>query len=372
MLLDIDNVFPFLLDHGFLARTAVVDGYVRAVSASRRNRNLRVTRDEGSGLLIKQAEQTGTHETLRNEMEFYSMVAKDERAQAVRGLLPRFVGSRAEDDVLILELLEPATPIQEFAHTFRSGWFLSALGSAMGRALGTYHRTLREIGKDSSKLFKSHAPWVMWVHRPGPEILMEISAANHKTLQIIQQNQKLSGQLDELRRGWKAETLIHCDIKADNILVTKGGTRPGEPVELRIVDWELVQLGDPAWDVAAMWKDFLVYWITSMPIAKGMKGAQMAEAAQFPLQGFQVGAQQLFEHYRSAAELPDEAADALLLRSVRYCGAYLVQYAYESAQRSSALGNHEVMMLQVSANILADPSGAAQHLLGLSPGKAKS
>ena len=372
MLLDIDNVFPFLLDHGFLERTAVVDGYVRAVSASRRNRNLRVTRDEGPGLLIKQAEQAGTHETLRNEMEFYSTVAKDERARAVRDLLPRFVGSRAEDDVLILELLDPATPIQEFAHTFRSGWFLSALGSAMGRALGTYHRTLREIGKDSSKILKSHAPWVMWVHRPGPEILMEISAANHKTLQIIQQNQKLSGQLDELRRGWKAETLIHCDIKADNILVTKGGTRPGEPVELRIVDWELVQLGDPAWDVAAMWKDFLVYWITSMPISKGMKGAQMAEAAQFPLHGFQVGAQQLFEHYRSAAELSEEVAEALLLRSVRYCGAYLVQYAYESAQRASALGNHEVMMLQVSANILADPSGAAQHLLGLSPGKAKS
>lgn len=372
MLLDIDNVFPFLLDHGFLDRAAVVDGYVRAVSASRRNRNLRVTRDGGRGFLIKQAEHAGTHETLRNEMAFYSLVAKEDRAQSVRDLLPRFVGSRTEDDVLILELLEPATPIQEFAHTFRAGWFLSALGSSVGSALGRIHSSLREVGKESSKSFKAHPPWVMWVHRPGPEILMEISAANHKTLQIIQQNQKLSGQLDELRRGWKAETLIHCDIKADNILVTKGGTRPGDPVELRIVDWELVQLGDPAWDVAAMWKDFLVYWITSMPIAKGMKGAQMAEAAQFPLQGFQLGAQNLFHSYRRAAELSDEVAEALLLRSVRYCGAYLVQYAYESAQRASALGNHEVMMLQVSANILADPSGAAQHLLGLSAGKAKS
>jgi Ser/Thr protein kinase RdoA (MazF antagonist) len=369
LLLDIDNVFPYLVEHGFLDRAAIVDGSVRAVSASRRNRNQRITREGGPGLLLKQAEEPGAQETLRSEAAFYSLVQSDERAAAVRSIIPKLVGTRAEDHLLLLELLDPATPIQSFSHLFTTGWFLASLGAAIGNALGTCHRALRSVAKTAKSEWKRHAPWVLWVHRPGPEILMELSAANHRTLEILQRDQKLSAHLDELRRGWQTETLVHCDIKGDNILVVGGGTRPGEPMEVRFVDWELVQLGDPAWDVAAMWKDFLVYWITSMPVAKGMKGAQMAAAAHFPLGGFQLGAQRLFDSYRKAAELDDATAEALLLRSVRYSGAYLVQYAYESAQRATKLGNHEIMMIQVSANILADPTGAAQHLLGLPIGK---
>ena len=52
---------------------------------------------------------------------------------------------------------------------------------------------------------------------------------------------------------WRHETLIHGDIKSDNILVGAPRDRheavPDEAVW--IVDWEFVQIGDPAWDLAA-------------------------------------------------------------------------------------------------------------------------
>ena len=49
--------------------------------------------------------------------------------------------------------------------------------------------------------------------------------------------------------------MIHNDIKSDNVLIRAGRGRGR--VEARIVDWELVQLGDPAWDLAGACRDML-------------------------------------------------------------------------------------------------------------------
>ncbi len=55
-----------------------------------------------------------------------------------------------------------------------------------------------------------------------------------------------------LRGLWRQETLIHGDIKSDNILVGTPLDRHEAPEEtVWIVDWEFVEIGDPAWDLAS-------------------------------------------------------------------------------------------------------------------------
>ncbi|MFO0577382.1 MAG: phosphotransferase [Polyangia bacterium] len=362
MLLDIDNVIPYALRRGLLSAADVIEGQVRARSASRRNRNFRITREGGGGLLVKQAESEGARVTLRAEAGLYELVFREEQAAPMRPFLPRLVGSVPEDALLALELIEDAAPLHQFTGEFRSRGFLSELGAILGQALGTFHRCLRSLAHEPriARSLGRSAPWVLWVHRPGPEILAELSSGNRKTLQILQQDPDLSRHLDALRRSWTPDTFIHCDIKADNLLISHA-----TPRKVHIVDWELIQLGDPAWDLGAVFKDFLVYWITSMPVAKGMSGSDMAARAALPLALFQEASRRLWPAYCQAAELAGDAADAMLQRTVRSAAAWLVQYAYESAQRASSLGNHEVMMLQVGANIFADPAGATQHLLGI-------
>lgn len=362
MLLDIDNVIPYALRRGLLSAAEVVEGQVRARSASRRNRNFRITREGGGGLLIKQAESEGARVTLRAEAGFYELVFHEAQAEPVREFMPRLCGSVPEDALLALDLIEDAAPLHQFAGELRDRAFLLSIGTLLGQALGTFHRCLRPLAQQQqiARKLGRGVPWVLWVHRPGPEILAELSAGNRKTLQILQQDPDLSRHLDALRKSWQVDTFIHCDIKADNLLISNKAPR-----KLHIVDWELIQLGDPAWDLGAVFKDFLVYWITSMPIAKGMSGADMAARASLPLALFQEASRRLWPTYCQAAQLSGDAADSLLSRVVRSAAAWLVQYAYESAQRASTLGNHEVMMLQVGANIFADPAGATAHLLGI-------
>jgi hypothetical protein len=74
---------------------------------------------------------------------------------------------------------------------------------------------------------------------------------------------------------------------------------------------------------------------------------------------------ELWSAYRAAAAIEPAHTTGLLLRCVRYCAARLVQSAFESSQGQVALSNYPVMMLQVAANMFADPERAAVHLLGI-------
>jgi hypothetical protein len=376
MILDVDNGVPYLIERGYLDAAAVVEGDVTVVSASRRNRNLRVTRRDGSGYLLKQADDasSGASDTLRTEAAFYALCWSDEHpeARAMRACIPRLVGRESDDDLLIIELVRGAGSLRDQVARLGSAEFLTAVGRATGTALGTFHAAFRHLvrrpGVFGSRLSKE-AHWVLWVHRPGPEILASLSAANMQTLRILQGDAELSRHLDRLRRGWQVDTLIHCDIKADNLLVrdheaAAGASDPGA-TQITIVDWELVQLGDAAWDVGAVLKDFIAFWIGSMPVAAGVAASEMAGKAEFPLAGFHAGLRSMWQAYRTAAGLDVQAADALLRRAVEYAAACLVQLAYELSQRASGLSNHAVMMLQVAANVLRDPAGAAIQLFGL-------
>src|SRR5205085_4146404 len=101
-------------------------------------------------------------------------------------------------------------------------------------------------------------PWVMRVHKPSPDLMATLSPANMETLKILQTQEQISARLDVLRKRWIASTLIHNDIKSDNILVS--APADGAP-RVHIVDWELVQIGDPAWDIAGVLQDFVLFWI---------------------------------------------------------------------------------------------------------------
>jgi Ser/Thr protein kinase RdoA (MazF antagonist) len=369
VLLDVDRAIPYLIERRYLTSRDVVEVGVRVVSASRRNRNLRVERRDGSGWLVKQSEAAGSRASLSMEAAFYRMCQHDARAEAVRPVVPVLTGLDDAAGAIFIELIGNGVPLSELRHRFTEQRVLGALGAAIGQAIGTYHRAFRSLvgtpAPDCARL-SPHPPWVLWVHRPGPEILGELSEANRTTLRILQDSGALAHQLDRLRRGWRVETLIHGDLKADNLLVVGDldAEPPGAPV-IKVVDWELVQLGDPAWDVAAICKDFVLCWIASMPVARGVPAAELIAKATQPLAGFQHGLRAMWRSYTAAAELGAKDADAVLLRASAYAAAWLVQSAYEHAHSAAELGNHEVMMLQVAANVLADPADAALRLFGI-------
>jgi len=55
-------------------------------------------------------------------------------------------------------------------------------------------------------------------------------------------------ELRAARALWRSMTLIHADLKHDNVLLD----RTAEGWKVTVLDWEMARLGDPAWDLAGL------------------------------------------------------------------------------------------------------------------------
>jgi hypothetical protein len=211
----------------------------------------------------------------------------------------------------------------------------------------------------------------MTLHKPSPEILTTLSAANYELLKILQSHDPLGYQLYALRQEWIVETLIHNDIRSDNILILPiiDGRVPG-PEIVRFVDWELVQSGDSAWDVAGFLQDLVLFWINSIPFGKTTSTDAMIAQARFPWPHIQGLLRSFWEGYTSTANLACTEASRLLLRAVRFSAARQIQTAYELAQTASQLPPQCVLLLQISANILSDAETSQAQFFGIPQGFA--
>ena len=367
-MLDVDTAVLYLLDKRLINADAVVDGELTITSAARRNRNLRVETSTG-GYLIKQPDDPtqGGHHTLRAEAGFYLFCQQEPAAAAMAEVLPRLVFFDPDLSLLALELLSAATPLWQRFWAAGPQAFPFEIGRQIGRALGVVHRTFRDpavLSAPALAWLSPAVPWVMMVHKPSPELLATISPANYQTLRILQTQDQLCESLDRLRGAWLPATAIHGDVKSDNILVFPPA-EPGTGAEtVRLVDWELVQRGDPAWDIAGVFQDTVLFWIKSMPLGTGDVNA-MAASAGFSWAILQAYLRTFWQGYRQISGLTADQANATLLRAVAFSGARLVQTAYEVSQSSNTMPAQSVLLLQMSANLLADAESAQLQFYGI-------
>jgi aminoglycoside phosphotransferase (APT) family kinase protein len=363
--LTVDTVIPYLIERNLVSVASIVEGDLEVIDAGRRNQNLKIVRRRGPSYLIKQpGEGEGaTDATIRCEASFYKYCELDPGAADIRAHLPAVHGWDENRGLLILELIDgrplwahyDATPAPEFP---------SDAAAPLGDALGTVHRIFREQpSRPAWMAALSAAPaWILFAHRPTPEILARLSPANAEVLKMLQKDRPMAAGLDRLRTEWSPNTLIHNDIKGDNILVT---ARDNEGVRVRTIDWELIQIGDAAWDVGTVFRDFLDYWLLSVPLSGDLAPEQMLEGAHLPLAKLHPAARAFWDAYRISARMDADSAGTFLLRSLRFAAARMAQGAYELSSGVHEPSNLAIAMLQLAANVLADPRDASLHLFGI-------
>jgi hypothetical protein len=370
-MLDVDSIVPFLLERGLMDPGWIIDSELTIRAVPRRNRNLRVEGPAGVGFLIKQPEESadGGAETLRREAAFHRFCRAEPAAAAVTHVLPRLVPGRDEELVLVFELISEASSLQaEFEAVAGPGPAIAAVG-ALGRALGIVHRVFRRMDPDGDPRLEwlpRGLPSVMTLHKPSPQILAGLSRANCELLRILQGESALGEGLDWACRQWCPTTVIHGDIRLDNVLVRPGGARDrADGVALWITDWELVGIGDPAWDLAGALQDLLVCWVASMPLSDELTAEAMIARARILVEAVRAASRALWSGYCPAAGLDAVAAGGLLERAVVYSAARLIQSAYEHAAAAAQLPGRSVVLLQISANLIAEPQQGRVELYGI-------
>jgi Phosphotransferase enzyme family len=372
-MLNIDGVAPYLLEHGLIESTPIIDGTLTIKSAARRNRNVKVELSADVGLFIKQPDPAGRrcHETVAHEALFHEFCRQQPALAEVAKFLPRLALFDASQTILVFELITDARPLSSLGELSTEAVIEVQACRSLGRALALIHAAFAAAEQRVDcqlDWLPRDLPWVFSIHRPAPGLLQHLARAESELLRVLQGENGIGVYLDRLCRDWRATTVIHGDVRFDNVLVRTAGPETSASREIWITDWETAQFGDPAWDLAGALQSLLIFWVYSMPLSDERTAEDMVSHARIPAAHIRRAARALWSGYEAGAELTPAESEGLRRRAVTYSAARLIQSALESLQGLQYLAGPAVLLLQISANILADPERAQMQLYGIPSG----
>lgn len=217
---------------------------------------------------------------------------------------------------------------------------LRALAAAFVPALALVHRSAARLQREAPRLeqwkhLQAPCPWVLrlfdgdgpaelWTY-PNIAPLLHQAAARPALVQGLRR----------ARGAWRALTLVHGDLKHDNLLQAADGS-------FALIDWEMARLGDPAWDLAGL----LLRPLLSPQIERFDDTARLA-------------AQTLLDHYCAVVALPSQALGQRLLL---FCGAWLLMSLIQSESVSPTQADMRERLLGLAEDCLGSAENWAATL----------
>ena len=344
---------------------SILSGNLRIISAARRNQNFIVQRDNANGCLIKQPADAlgGSFETLRTEANFYEVCSKFDSLSEIRSFIPSRLFFDASSSVIVLKLIENAWSLWDYYRNFSPDSIDGSISRQIGGCLGVLHRDFSNFFSEHPEYFQSirkDPPWVFTIHKPSPEMLALISPANYEMLRRLQNDQAAFKHFDMLLNLWSSHTVIHGDIKSDNILVRHTVREPGQ---IFLVDWELVQFGDPAWDLGCMLQDLVLFWINTLPPRPTL--GESVNSGSYRLAVIHDACRAVWQGYERSAGLIETNNRALLRKTVLFAGARLVLAAYEMSAHESRMPSTAMVLVQLALSIFSSPETAQVQIFGI-------
>lgn len=349
------SVIPYLLQRQLVSPQAVVDGEVRVTDNSSRNHNFKVEATPGNAYLLKQGATAEGQITVALEADFYTRLQSDPGAGRLAEYLPRSYGYDPAEQVLILEWVQNTRNLREFH--LNHGSYPTEVAEAVARFLATLHCSGRAPDDWTGTMRKGPGfpAWAPPARGPAPGIVAGLLRINPELAGMIQNYGRFCELLEQASAPRQSKAPIHGDIKWDNVLLV-GTPLAGQPVTLKVVDWELLNLGDPCWDAGSFFVDYLALWVFS---SAGLFPARIS------LESLQPAMQAFWQTYAGEMRLGGPAAAEWLRRTIECTGLRLVQHAFEIAQVNEQAKSVVTTLLQLSWNILEGPVEAAAQLLGI-------
>ncbi|MEV0599867.1 aminoglycoside phosphotransferase family protein [Streptomyces sp. NPDC050315] len=315
--------------------------------------------EDGTALVLKQvdpatAKAVGT--ATGNEEAMLRLISESGVPHFARSAVPRFIATDPETKTIIMEGKTGFTSMREA--TRRSPDIpvrvLAALASVTA---GIHTAPVDQIITDARYSPQIIAfPFASFARLTPGELA---SGPGMDYSDYAAAMQSVDESVARLRDGWGPKSLVHFDLRDDNILV-KGADCQHPQVAL--IDWELAGFGDPMLDVGTIVGQLLIQWLHTL---RG-DADRLSDADTWATVRRNVGL--FLAAYEHSAPLSTEQWNAIF----QYAGLSLLMYAAGRLEQVGSLGRIGHLCLFVGCKLLNAPQGLARLLAPARPRKAEA
>ncbi|MEU5164762.1 MULTISPECIES: phosphotransferase family protein [Streptomyces] len=321
-----------------------------------RSRAVMLRFEDGTSLFLKEMDNAAgvaIDAAFRNEEAMLRLVPVAGLPVVSERAIPRLVATDPESGTLVMEGKVGFASLRELVQS--SPDIPVSVLVAMASVVAGIHRTPvpDTHGRDASGLRSFGFPFASFAVLT-PEQLVGGPGMDYPA--YVAAMQAVDTEVDMLRRSWQPSSLVHFDLRDDNILVRENADdRP----EVALVDWEMAGYGDPLLDVGTVVGQLLVQWLQTVRDTP----EQLASAAAWTTVRRNAGL--FITAYEHVAPLSEEQHIAVF----RYAGLFALMHAAGRLEQIGSLGRIGHLCLFVGRQLLKNPQGIAELFL---PSKGRS
>jgi hypothetical protein len=200
---------------------------------------------------------------------------------------------------------------------------------------------------------------------PTPEDFSEWRSDGWHFLRLYQRNPALAQAIGQLEHHWQPRCLTHQDLRLDNWLVPNNPL--GDPLaEIRLIDWECLQWGDPLADLGNLLASYVLCWLNSLEPIAHLPIGMVLQTATVPLSLLQPSLVALLDGYMTEFPVIQHLTPDWQVALAQFTGRSLLErirleicyyYPFDRRQR---------IIFEIAQQLLCQPIASLNEILGQS------
>jgi Phosphotransferase enzyme family len=364
--LTVQNVVSYLVDREIYPEKD--DRSAKVTSLFGKNFNLRVQFAAGADWLVKQEAigQHGCEQTFASEWAVQCLARSHPELAPLRAILPEVELYDQENAILVGRFLTGYSDLTDYYD--RAEDPDPKVAQAIGRSLGQLHQlTFNQTAYrdflltiDDKINASTIAPDSLGaIPRPTPAIFGQVRSDALGFFRWLQAHPEVTTAMAGLASRWQPHCLVHQDLKLSNWLWCETTD------DLRLIDWEHLDWGDPLTDLADVLAGYLDCWLESCDWPEGASLADCLPTAALPLVTLQPSLQALMRQYFQAFPQVAIADPDWVHQTLRLTGRKLIDRVECTIQYHLPMGPQSAATLQLAQRLLGHPAAACGSIFGV-------
>jgi Phosphotransferase enzyme family len=377
-LLSSDNVFDYLLEQGLCEPKDRAS--VQVTAKEFKNFNLLVCLDAQRSFLVKQ-ERPDAKGNIRGEFwhewqvhELFQTFSELKYLQSRTSEILHFDSSHS---ILILNYLNDYTDLSQFYSS--SQMFPTAIASSLGATLAAFHQSTYEHEPSKEFLTGTAQPhpikiripqFLRGLERIGPGVFSQICTDGLDFWRLYQRYESLHQAMADVSQTFNPCCLTHNDLNLRNILLDIDSVdreilaQEANSPTIKLIDWEFVSWGDPAYDLGMVLSSYLKLWLGSLVVSNTINIETALRLATTPLEQLQPSLAALICAYLSQfPEILDRRPN-FLKQAIQFTGLILIKRIQGKLEQLSPFNNTSICTLQVAKALLCRPEESIPTIFG--------